>query len=147
MSVALPQPVYDLLGEVFELMHKCAAEADRLEEENHSLRRQLQANKAASAAPASIGENLMEVLYDTLRREQIFLDDVTPEKAASFINENPEFLADLAIRLLTPVSGGGVALRSKVASVKVTSSDGGKLVTYNGQQFLDNENWLSAISR
>lgn len=130
------------------LLEKAAREADALEAQvrdltriNQKLEQELgSVKKQASAAP-KFDRRLLLKIATTLEDEGLLAPGMEAEKLASLYEQDPNRVADIALRLLYPMSADGKPI--KAATEK--SPGAPNLVRFEGREVVDHDGWLSAL--
>lgn len=138
-SIAIAEESIRLLEKAAQEADALEAEVRRLSMENKQLREQCQQAKKAS----SLDRNLLVKLATALESEGLLAEGMDSEKLASLYEENPNRLADIALRLLCPVTAEGQPVKS--ASIKV-AGEKGKRIMFNGREVIDHDGWVNVIN-
>lgn len=138
----------EIAQESIELLQKAAQEADAFEQENGLLRQQVaDLQKRASAPPVSrnFDPELLGKLAETLEEENLLVEGLTHQKLAQIIQEDPNRLTDITLRLICPMPVQGRAVKS--AHTPRPSQESDKLVNFNGKMVIDHDGWLKALAK
>lgn len=139
----------EIAQESIALLEKAAREADAfeaqvgvLQAENRKLKSDYDLlSKQASAS--KLDRSLLLKVATILHNEGMLAEGMDAEKLASLYEENPNRLADIALRLLCPVAADGQPI-AKAASVN-PSPGGPKTVIFNGREVIDHDGWSNVL--
>ncbi len=134
--------------ESIALLEKAAREADALEVKV----RQLESEKAKlesqcdllgkQASKPVLDRSLLLKVANVLQSEGMLAEGMTADKLASLYEENPNRLADIALRLLCPAPAEGQPIKS----ASINNSPGApKTVNFNGREVVDHDGWLNVL--
>lgn len=143
------EPSLVIAEESIALLEKAALEADALEAkvrqlESEKARLESQCNLLSKqASKPSLDRSLLLKVATVLENEGMLAEGMTSEKLASLYEENPNRLADIALRLLCPASAEGQPIKS--ASATTNSPGSPKTVNFNGREVVDHDGWLNVL--
>lgn len=130
-----------------ELLEKAAAEADALEAQVEALReknKELETRCAhlGKQASSKLDRGLLLKVAGTLESGGMLSEGMTAEKLASLYEENPNRLADIALRLLCPVVPDGQPI-GKAANLNSPGTL--NTIHFNGREVIDHDGWVNAL--
>lgn len=139
----------EIAQESIALLEKAAQEADAfeaqvgvLQAENRELKNKYDLLSKQASAP-KLDRGLLLKFATILQNEGMLADGMDAEKLASLYEQNPNRLADIALRLLCPVAADGQPI-AKSAAIK-ESPGSPKTVVFQGREVIDHDGWLSAL--
>ncbi len=146
-----PAKLVEIADQSLQLLEKAAAEADTLEAEAIRLRaenKQLKSALAQKTASASspVAPAMALKVAQLLEDNQMLAEGMTAEKLASLYTQDPNRLADIALRLLEPAVSEGAPMK-RAAAPETKSPDGGKIITFNGKTVIDHDGWANVLKR